>query len=282
MDDFKELFKQLCQKHKVLRQDFVLDYLKCVEDDRISLDLSSCNLSVSICIVLGKVLEQNATVTDLYFCNCMLPYKGLKAILDGLCINKAVRFLNLKGNNLRGKSADDIGKLLRDNNVLYRLSLEWNSLGKCHDSFTLFCSGLATNKTLKILDLRNNEINNEGAVALASALSKNISLQSLDVRWNQINNLGADSLLSVLKQYNKTLLNLDLSGNPDMANSILETIAAVLTNNCTLQLLEEDELRRKMLMMDKSRTTNINVQNVKQHVTYLSSSLEKDFQWKCL
>jgi hypothetical protein len=46
-------------------------------------------------------------------------------------------------------------------------------------SFAAFCDGLAANSCLKALDLRNNQINHEGAEELASALKRNITLRAL-------------------------------------------------------------------------------------------------------
>lgn len=179
METFKELYKQLCQKYQISRQGFIPSHLKSSENGRLTLNLSACNLSESTCFVLGKVLEKDSTITDLHLCNCMLPYKGIKSILDGLCSNSSIRFLFLKGNGLGGTSAKDIGKLLTYNKTLNQLYLEWNSLGKLHDEFTLLCSGLSVNKSLKVLDLRSNQINSDGAIALASALSKNSGLNYL-------------------------------------------------------------------------------------------------------
>lgn len=59
------------------------------------------------------------------------------------------------------------------------LVLEWNSLGVWEEGFSLFCQGLSANRSLQRLDLRNNQINHEGAGELAAALKGNSSLQEL-------------------------------------------------------------------------------------------------------
>ncbi|XP_023217976.1 leucine-rich repeat-containing protein 45-like isoform X2 [Centruroides sculpturatus] len=255
MEAFKETYKKLCRKYEIEPQDLILGYLKGIGDERISLDLSTCALSASTCFILGKILENDLSVTDLCFCNCMLQCKGIKAILDGLCLNGAVQHLHLKGNGLKGANAEDIGKLLTYNKVLHQLSLEWNSLGKSQDAFTLFCSGLAVNKTLKVLDLRSNLINNEGAIALAGALSKNEGLKSIDLRWNLVGQLGACALLNVLKKHNKSLIHLDLTGNPEISEEVLQAIAAALNNNCTMQLLQEEQITRTKQITNEMQTT---------------------------
>lgn len=59
------------------------------------------------------------------------------------------------------------------------LTLEWNNLGTWEDAFATFCGALATNSTLRQLDLRNNHISHKGAEELALALKSNTSLQQL-------------------------------------------------------------------------------------------------------
>lgn len=59
------------------------------------------------------------------------------------------------------------------------LTLEWNSLGLWEEGFSFFCQGLRANNVLHRLDLRNNQINHQGAGELAMALTHNTSLQEL-------------------------------------------------------------------------------------------------------
>lgn len=59
------------------------------------------------------------------------------------------------------------------------LTLEWNSLGMWEEGFSFFCQGLRANNFLQRLDLRNNQINHQGAGELAMALTQNTSLQEL-------------------------------------------------------------------------------------------------------
>lgn len=63
--------------------------------------------------------------------------------------------------------------------IVCRLVLEWNSLGMWDEAFSLFCRGLASNRVLTHLDLRNNQINHHGASELALALKCNNNMQVL-------------------------------------------------------------------------------------------------------
>ena len=55
------------------------------------------------------------------------------------------------------ESSVTLGDLLRLNPGLARLGLEWNCLGHDPEAFAQFCSGLAANTNLEILDLRSQQ-----------------------------------------------------------------------------------------------------------------------------
>ena len=78
--------------------------------------------------------------------------------VQGLCSNSTVRVLLLRGNNMSGASVSLLGRLLRQNNTLTRLSLEWNCVGLDQDCFADLCDGLLYNNGLETLDIRNNQL----------------------------------------------------------------------------------------------------------------------------
>uniref|UniRef100_A0A8C9N9K8 Leucine rich repeat containing 45 n=1 Tax=Serinus canaria TaxID=9135 RepID=A0A8C9N9K8_SERCA len=134
-----------------------------------------------------------------------------------------------QGNNLRTMGAEALGKLLRQNKSIRSLTLEWNSLGMWAEGFSFFCQGLRANNFLQRLDLRNNQINHQGAGELAMALTQNTSLQELDLRWNNIGLLGGRALLNCLHS-NKTLKRLELAGN-NVPGDILKAVEQALDHN---------------------------------------------------
>uniref|UniRef100_A0A8C5X8E5 Leucine rich repeat containing 45 n=1 Tax=Malurus cyaneus samueli TaxID=2593467 RepID=A0A8C5X8E5_9PASS len=125
--------------------------------------------------------------------------------------------------------AEALGKLLRQNKSIRSLTLEWNSLGLWEEGFSFFCQGLRANNCLQQLDLRNNQINHQGAGELAMALTQNASLQELDLRWNNIGLLGGRALLNCLHS-NKTLKRLELAGN-NVPGDILKAVEQALDHN---------------------------------------------------
>ncbi|XP_019359305.1 PREDICTED: leucine-rich repeat-containing protein 45 isoform X1 [Gavialis gangeticus] len=186
-----------------------------------------------------------------------------KLLLPGLCSNTTVKSLDLKGNNLQAVGAEALGKLLQQNKSIQNLVLEWNSLGVWEEGFSLFCQGLSTNRSLQRLDLRNNQINHEGAGELAAALKSNSSLQELDLRWNNVGLLGGRALLNCLHS-NRTLRHLELAGN-NVPSDILKAVGALAALGMEMftltpalstseQAMDHNQDRQSILAENQSRT----------------------------
>ncbi|XP_030061042.1 leucine-rich repeat-containing protein 45 isoform X3 [Microcaecilia unicolor] len=114
------------------------------------------------------------------------------------------------------------------------------------DSFSIFCDGLGSNHFLQHLDLRNNQINHQGAGELAMSLKHNASLRELDLRWNNIGLLGGRALLNCLHN-NKTLEKLELSGN-NIPSDILKAVDHAINHN---------QERQNTLKENRSRTQTL-------------------------
>lgn len=210
MEEVRRSYSRLCKESGAEPQETVLQRLQ--ELPRGRLDLATQSLTADTCRALGKLLQKEALVTELVLSDCMLSEEGATLLLQGLCANTVLQFLDLKGNNLRAAGAEALGRLLRQNKSIQNLTLEWNNLGTWEDAFATFCGALAANGTLRQLDLRNNQISHKGAEELALALKSNTSLQQLDLRWNNIGLLGGRALVSCLPS-NRTLWRLELAGN---------------------------------------------------------------------
>ncbi|KAJ8246404.1 hypothetical protein GJAV_G00267370 [Gymnothorax javanicus] len=197
MEEFRQTYLRFCKDAGVEPQESILSQLQELRGVAGSarLDLAGHSLSADTCAVLGKVLHKDTLFTEVVLSDCMLSEEGAKLLLSGLCSNTTVKVLDLKGNNLRASGAETLGKLLARNKSLRRLILEWNALGVLDEAFSLFCEGLGSNGCLTQLDLRNNQINHEGAAELSLALKRNDTLQELDLRWNNIGLLGGRSIL---------------------------------------------------------------------------------------
>ncbi|XP_031984550.1 leucine-rich repeat-containing protein 45 isoform X2 [Corvus moneduloides] len=229
MEQFGREYARLCAAVGAAPQEAVLRRLREPNGARGRLDLAAQSLSLQTCSALGRLLPGAAPFAALALGDCGLSEEGVRLLLHGLCSNTTVKSLDLKGNNLRTMGAEALGKLLRENKSIRSLTLEWNSLGMWEEGFSFFCQGLRANNFLRRLDLRNNQINHQGAEELAMALTQNTSLQELDLRWNNIGLLGGRALLNCLHS-NKTLKRLELAGN-NVPGDILKAVEQALNHN---------------------------------------------------
>ncbi|XP_069511417.1 leucine-rich repeat-containing protein 45 [Ambystoma mexicanum] len=270
MEEFRRSFIRLCKEGGFEPQETVLKQLHELRDDpggRGRLDFSTLNLSVESSDILGRLLQNDIHFTDILLSDCMLSEEGVKLLLHGLCSNSVVKRLDLKGNNLRAVGAEALGKLLRQNKSIRSLTLEWNNLGMWEDSFSLFCEGLGSNHFLQQLDLRNNQINHQGAGELAVALNRNSSLQDLDLRWNNIGLLGSRSLLNSLHN-NKTMGKLELSGN-NIPSDILKAIEQAIEHNHERQSTQKENRNRTQIL--SKEVSNLKEEKTKQFLDLMEA-----------
>ncbi|XP_056405894.1 leucine-rich repeat-containing protein 45 [Hyla sarda] len=248
MEELKRLYVRLCQEKGAEPQDAVLKELQAMRESsgKGKLDLSTQNLSIESCQVLGLLLQNDVTFSHVILSDCMLSEDGLKHILQGLRNNAVAKYLDLKGNNLRGEGAEALGKLLRHNTSLVSLTLEWNNLGMWEDGFSNLCDGLSCNQTLQRLDLRNNQISHKGAEELSTVLKHNLGLRELDLRWNNIGLLGGRALLDCL-QSNKIIMKMDLSGN-NIPSDILKAIEQAIDYNLDRKTVKTDNLNQRQIL----------------------------------
>ncbi|XP_073444229.1 leucine-rich repeat-containing protein 45 isoform X2 [Dendrobates tinctorius] len=257
MDELKRLYIMLCQEKGAEPQDAILKELQKMKEScgQGKLDLSTQNLSMESCQVLGLLLQNDVTFSHVLLSDCMLSEDGLKLILQGLRNNAVAKNLDLKGNNLRGEGAEALGKLLRHNTSVTSLTLEWNNLGMWEDGFSLLCDGLSCNQTLQRLDLRNNQINHKGAEELSTAVKQNLTLRELDLRWNNIGLLGGRALHDCL-QSNRTILKMELSGN-NIPSDILKAIEHSIDYNLESHTVKKETINQRQILTKE-------VQNLKQ------------------
>ncbi|XP_073346450.1 leucine-rich repeat-containing protein 45 [Pagrus major] len=247
MEDFRRTYLRLCKDGGVEPQESVVAQL---QENRTAqgsrLDLSGQSLSADTCSVLAKAFQKDTIFTEVSLSDCMLSEEGATVLLTGLFGNTTVKVLDLKGNNLRSKGAEVLGRLLARNKTLRRLVLEWNALGVWDEAFSLFCEGLASNSLLTHLDLRNNQINHHGASELGLALKHNNTVEVLDLRWNNIGLLGGRALLEAL-QKNKSIVQLEMAGN-NIPSDTLRALEQTTGHNTDRQsTLRETRSRSQVL-----------------------------------
>ncbi|KAK3824032.1 MAG: hypothetical protein J3R72DRAFT_23218 [Linnemannia gamsii] len=134
----------------------------------------------------------------------------------------------------RGPSMESIE---RNKHVIQRLrilSCTYDNLPSASVRYNVICSIMA-NSTLVIVDLADNAIGPNGAVALSEALKTNSTLTTLNLECNSIEDDGVIALSEALK-INSTLTTLSLHTNP-IRNRGAKALSEALKTNSTLTKL---------------------------------------------
>ncbi|CAF3525778.1 unnamed protein product [Rotaria sp. Silwood1] len=233
MDQFKTLYYDYCKTYYVEPNETILGEIEKIshaDNQTKTFNLSSLNIPEAQYTVLGKLFSHDFLYTSIHLNDCNLSSEALQAFLHGLVTNTTCRTLQLKGNSIHGAGTEALASVLRKNQTLQNLRLEWNQIGAMDSpAFSSFCDALSVNKSLIELDLRNNDISHVGGSELAAALKRNVTLRVLDLRWNNIGLVGSRALLAAC-QSNSTLNELHLTGN-NVPDDIMQNINNALAKN---------------------------------------------------
>ena len=138
--------------------------------------------------------------------------------------------LNLSKNKIMRDREKKIFEAIKINKTLQKLDA---SYVKIHEGLT--SDLLKISKSLKELDISNNEITSDGAKEIATAISVNKTLEKLDLSSNEISNDGAAAIIDGL-QFNISLQELNMSGNEITGEGTQKITTAIQVNNTLKQL----------------------------------------------
>jgi len=145
----------------------------------------------------------------------------------------------LKGKNLGPENCDPFCSALAGNNSVLVLDLSDNQLGVDGNDAQFcvsFAKALKTNMTLVSVNLAGNFLRDAGAQALAQALSTNRSIQAVCISSNAIGVAGGVALGEALTA-NTAIVQLDLSKN-NLCCDGAYAIAQAVDINSSLQALD--------------------------------------------
>ena len=185
-----------------------------------AVDLQHYGIGDNGVVAVAAALARNITVTKLNLNDNSLSHVGAKALaemLKGNCFSE---------NRLGIKGVESIGEMLSENIAL-------QSLGVARDIHKLLTPSRIQ---LRVLNLKGNELGDEGAMIVGSFISCNSLLEDLDLSWNAIHLRGVAALAKGLKA-NASLQSLYLSMNSILNEGAVE-IGEVLAVNRSLKVLD--------------------------------------------
>ncbi|XP_003379386.1 putative leucine Rich repeat-containing domain protein [Trichinella spiralis] len=190
---------------------------------------------------LFRMLRRSSSLKGLYLRNTSVNERSLTALARVLRVQMSLTCLNLEKCSLGGKSLMLLAGALRVNNVVRELYLGENGLSPV-DGISLF-NLLFANRSLEVLDLRSNRLEDIGVGHICDALKhaevvKRSRLASLCLRNNKITASGLAFIVSMLAG-NRTVRCLDLSqntiGNEGMTlfkESLIKSKSAIALAEC--------------------------------------------------
>lgn len=201
----------------------------------ISLDLTDTNLGSKSGEVIALLLRNDTSILQvLNLANNHLGTKGVKAIAPALASNSVLKSLNLSHNNIKARGATLLANALESSpkSNLQILNLTCNALG--YQGMHATSKMLTTNRTIESLYAGMNNIAAVGAAHLSFAIKHNYTLRRLHINENQIGCDAISVLFDQLKDYNRTIEDLDIAWN-DIGIQGATDLTQVLVKNSALK-----------------------------------------------
>ena len=239
--DLEESFKEETDFHKT-QEEIYLQTCKQLDTPPVSrflrelctdtVDLQHYGIGDNGVLAVAAALARNITVTKLNVHDNSLSHVGAEALAEMLKDNCFISQLDVSENRLGAKGVDSFGEMLKENISLQNLGLENCGLHE-RDIHKL----LQTDRIrIRVLNLKGNELGDEGAKIVGSFISRNSSLEVVDLTWNAIHLRGVAALAKGLKA-NRALRSLYLARNSILNEGAAE-IGEALAINKSLQVLD--------------------------------------------
>jgi len=190
---------------------------------------------------ISEALRTNTTLRTLVLTDCHLTADGANGLCDALKDNHTLTHLDISWNQLGRKATKGISKLIQRNDTMKVLDLSRNHIGYSNVGMEKLSVALKSNKSLRVLDLGDNRIENPGAKWLGRALKCNSGLDSLRLSGNDFTDKGALYIAKGL-EFNSTLTTLNLTRCIHVRYSVMQLLGISLQKNPSLIRLEMDRV----------------------------------------
>jgi hypothetical protein len=196
---------------------------------------------------ITRDLYFNTTITSLYIDRCNIGNDGAIAISNLLLHNTTITELSITNDNVKIEGIVALGKMIGENNTLTHLNLSSVTLDA---PMQPIINGVALNQSINTLNLSNNFIYTLNFIAISNILRTNNILKKLNLSAT-VSYEGLDGIrfiLAVLSNYNRTLIELDLSDNcldDDIASN--ELLDLLQSTNLQVVNLEYNNISQDMI-----------------------------------
>jgi hypothetical protein len=188
----------------------------------------------------ARLEENDPDLTNLNLNIRRLDTDMLHVLSAAISQNTVLCTLNLTSSLTKAVSIHPLFTVLTHSCSLKVLHLSYNRLSNQNGEIAVLARALTANSCLQELYLDHNEIDVEGAMALADMLRENTALHVLQLSSNQTRDTGAQALARVLAKDNVTLKRLAVNANRVTSKGV-ESLVIALQSNVTLQYIEVDQ-----------------------------------------
>ncbi|KAH8612570.1 putative Leucine Rich repeat [Trypanosoma vivax] len=202
------------------------------------LTLGNNNATDAAMSKVAEMLRDNITLSYLDLRLNTITASGARTLAcDGLANNCFLQSLSLSGNPIGSVGAEQIFRALTGSQgpVLTRLDLSSCELGSVGG--TRIADLITSSTTIEDVDLSDNQLDDDSAVALSRSLANGLSISALNLSSNKIGEWSASNLIDAT-QLNPRVMSLILHGNK--INRVVQKKIDVL--------LEERLTRNRMRM----------------------------------
>ncbi len=189
------------------------------------LNLSGNALVDSAMIALAASFKASTQLRHLFLANNLITERGALTLSRGLSTKyNSLRLLVLTGNNVKD---DGCAAILASVAMCTLHTLRLDACGMSDDASRALAAAVRTNVHLRSLAIGRNQLGNEAIITLSRALEDQHGLRGVTDLDLSDNHLGADSAvaLAAVLLHNSALLRLNLGGNNLLVNTSRALIA---------------------------------------------------------
>lgn len=172
---------------------------------------------------LQKLIIDQSGQERLILNDLILGYEGARVVASMIPeYHAGIHHLEIKGNNLDGDAFEIIVSALLHCHYLKSIMAEWNSIGSSELGLAALSHLTKTLHYLELIDLKNNRICHHLSPYLADIIRANQpSLKVLDLRWNELGELGAQTILAAIPE-NQSMKFIGLEDNQISTGMLME------------------------------------------------------------
>lgn len=130
-----------------------------------------------------------------------------------------IKSIHLSGISINKYGLEKLGLIIRMNNRIKSLNLEWNFLNELVDEFEDFSDSICQSN-VSYLSLNNNKLNSSHKKAILSLVQSN-KLSFLSLKWNEIGNDIVKNIIDIIDSKTK-LIEINLAGNKISTDLLIE------------------------------------------------------------